>query len=59
MILEISFDFGSLSGSTAGSYTTVQIGAGCGTDVLTQLVNYDPLANTDDGSCIFASLRMY
>ena len=53
---EISFDFGSLVGAAAGTYTDISIGGavcivvvnGC-TDSLA--CNYDPLANTDDGSC--------
>ena len=51
---EITFDFGSLSGATAGTYTTVQIGAGCAIYGCTDstALNYDPLANTDDGSCV-------
>ena len=51
---EISFDFGSLSGAAAGTYTTVQIGAGCAILGCTDstALNYDPLANTDDGSCV-------
>ena len=51
---EITFDFGSLSGASAGTYTTVQIGAGCAIYGCTDstALNYDPLANTDDGSCI-------
>ena len=40
--------------ASAGTYTTVQIGAGCAIYGCTDstALNYDPLANTDDGSCV-------
>ena len=55
---EISFDFASLVGAAAGTYTDISVGGavcfvqvdGC-TD--STALNYDPLANTDDGSCIY------
>jgi len=54
---EISFDFASLVGSGAGTYIDISVGgavcpavSGC-TD--STALNYDALANTDDGSCIY------
>ena len=51
---EISFDFGSLVGAGAGTYTSVAVGAGCAIYGCTDSTafNYDPNANVDDGSCI-------
>ena len=52
---EISFDFGSLVGAGAGTYTGVAVGAGCAIYGCTDSTasNYDPNANTDDGSCLY------
>ena len=53
---EISFDFGSLvvPGGTAG----VAVGAGCAIYGCTDSTasNYDPNANTDDGSCVYPQI---
>ena len=53
---EITFDFGSLVGATAGTYQ-VAVGAGsCAVFGCTDSTadNYDPAADTDDGSCIIS-----
>ena len=53
---EITFDFGSLVGATAGTYQ-VEVGAGsCAVAGCTDAAasNYDSAANTDDGSCLYA-----
>ena len=53
---EVSFDFGSLVGAGVGTYD-VYIGNGsCPVFGCTDstAVNYDPLADTDDGSCSYA-----
>ena len=56
---EITFDFGSLVGATAGAYDNIVIGNGsCGqvfgcTDANAD--NYDPSATDDDGSCSYCS----
>ena len=52
---EITFDFGSLVGATAGTYQ-VAVGAGvCAVFGCTDstATNYDASANTDDGSCSY------
>jgi len=56
---EITFDFASLSGAGAGNYTDISIGgATCFVTVLgctdSTACNYNPSANTDDGSCLTA-----
>ena len=55
---EISFDFGSLVGAGAGTYTSVAVGAGCAIYGCTDSTasNYDPNANTDDGSCVYPQI---
>ena len=52
---EISFDFGSLVGAGAGTYTSVAVGAGCAIYGCTDSTasNYDPNANTDDCSLLY------
>jgi len=54
---EVSFNFGSLVGAAAGTYTDISVGgAACGpilgcTD--STAMNYDPAATQDDGSCTY------
>ena len=56
---EISFDFASLVGSAAGTYTDISVGGAiCGVVVVngctdSTALNYDPTATVDDGSCVY------
>ena len=55
-VAEVSFDFGSLVGAVAGTYSDVSVGgAVCGVSGCTDATaaNYDPAATVDDGSCCF------
>ena len=55
-IAEVTFDFGSLVGAAAGTYTDISVGgAVCGVSGCTDATaaNYDPAATVDDGSCCF------
>ena len=56
---EITFDFASLVGSAAGTYTDISVGGAiCGVVVVngctdSTALNYDPTATVDDGSCVY------